>query len=226
MRLVGYIKEQKQNSFAIPVYSRKEKEFFFHHLDENYTIIEFKVIQLNTTKFKKVYLSKNFDLGSKGAIVFLGKEGYLKYDDAENAITEIINYIKDCYTFETAGTLLEESTSIQKNVCKKVEIENKIVSFKPKKEPILLDFNLPFTKKQITIQELETPISLKETKETSLKKGKLEQISDPLFKNEIKRLNALEKNYELTLKMRSEDRRRKLKTFNYQFHFIPKVKNE
>ena len=89
-----------------------------------------------------------------------------------------------------------------------------------------MDFNLPFTKKQITIQELETPISLKETKETSLKKGKLEQISDPLFKNEIKRLNALEKNYELTLKMRSEDRRRKLKTFNYQFHFIPKVKNE
>lgn len=226
MRLVGYIKEKKHNSFAIPVYSGKEKEFFFHHLDDSYTIIGFKVAQLNTTKFKKVYLSKNFNLGSKGAIVFLGKEGYLKYDDAENAITEITNYIKDCYTFETVGTLLEESISIKKSVFKIVEIQNKIVSIKPDKDPLILAFDLPLIKEEIAIQEFESPAYLEEKKEKPSKKIKLEQISDPAFKNEIKRLNVIEKNYELMLKMRSEDRRKKLKTFNYQFHFSQKVKNE
>ena len=66
--------------------------------------------------------------------------------------------------------------------------------------------------------------SLEEKQDKTSSEKKLEQISDPAFKNEIKHLNTLEKNFEIMLKMRSNERRSNLKTYNYQFHFRPKAK--
>lgn len=220
MRLVGFIKESKKNSFAVPVYSGKEREFFFHILDDSYTITGFTVAQLNNTTFKKLYLSKKFDLGSKGALVFLGKEGYQKYDDAQTAIVEIINYIKDTSTFVAEETILEEALKIEKNVFSNInKIEERTVNSKSKKEQIILSFDFPSAIKESTIPENFMEQFPETNQESSNKILKLEQTEDPAFKSHIKHLNALEKDFELKLKMRAEERKSKLKSFNYQFHF-------
>ena len=222
MRLVGYIKEQKSNSFAIPVYSKDGIDFFVHNIDSSYNITNFKGVQLQTINFKKLYLSKNFDLGSKGGVVFIGKNRYLKYDDAKSAIKEIINYINECHTLDPAKTLLKEAILIQKKVFKEVKTEIKKVELKA--QPIFLAFDLPLLKKEIDLHENKTGFSLEEKQDKTSSEKKLEQISDPAFKNEIKHLNTLEKNFEIMLKMRSNERRSNLKTYNYQFHFRPKAK--
>jgi hypothetical protein len=45
----------------------------------------------------------------------------------------------------------------------------------------------------------------------------LEQETDPVFTNAIKQLNSVDMNFEVKLKLRAEERRSKLKMFNYQF---------
>jgi hypothetical protein len=94
MYLKGYIQALKENSFAIPIYSDGDK-YYCHDLDDYYKIKEFYQIQIPDDYFIKLYLSKKFELGSIGASVFIGTEGYLVYNKSDIIINEIINYLND-----------------------------------------------------------------------------------------------------------------------------------
>ena len=114
MRVVGFIKEKNENTFANPVYSNRSGEYFSHILDASYDIISFIKTEIKKDTFKKIYLSKKFEINSKGGLVFIGKEDYLKYDSAENAIEEIINYINDVLAVNESKLLLTEANALKK----------------------------------------------------------------------------------------------------------------
>lgn len=94
MKLVGYLKAFKENSFAIPVYS-ENGYFFFHNVDENYKIIEFYNARLEKNNFIECYLSTEFKLNDFGAYVFVGENNYLNYNILSNNIFEVKNYLND-----------------------------------------------------------------------------------------------------------------------------------
>lgn len=94
MRLAGYLKALKENSFAIPVYSENGK-FFFHNVDENYKIIEFYDSGLENNNFIKCYLSTEFKINDFGAYVFVGSNNYLNYNILSKNIFEVENYLND-----------------------------------------------------------------------------------------------------------------------------------
>jgi hypothetical protein len=94
MKLKGYIQGLKENSFTIPIYG-DGISYFFHYLDDSFNIINFYDALLPETAFNKLYLSKNFEVGNQGAIVFIGSENYIAYNQADKVIDEIINYLTD-----------------------------------------------------------------------------------------------------------------------------------
>ena len=225
MRLVGFIKQKKENSFRIPVYSNQEKAYFFHHLDDSYNIIQFSKTDINTISFKKVYLSKKFDLGSKAALVFIGTEDYINYDDAENAIEEIINYLNDTAlnTSEYEEILNEALDLKSKIISDKFIVNNFELGINPKKEQFTLTFDFPSPKKEIS--NTKTEITTKGNDSiTSTKSTKLEPIANPAYASVYEYLTRVGVNIEVTLKLRANERRSKLKKSNYQFK-INKKKN-
>lgn len=94
MRLAGYLKELKDNSFAIPVYTNGNK-YYFHNVDENYKIINFFYAQLIEDNFIKCYLSIDFKINGFGAYVFIGKNNYINYNILSESIYEINNYLRE-----------------------------------------------------------------------------------------------------------------------------------
>ena len=224
MRLVGYIKQKKENSFRIPVYSNQEEAYFFHHLDDSYNIIQFSKTDINTISFKKVYLSKVFDLGSKAALVFIGTEDYINYDDAENAIEEIIKYLNDTASNTSDyEEILNEALDLKsKIISDKYIVNNFELDINPKKEQFTLTFDFPSPVKEKSIGTTKTEISSKGN--TSTKPTKLEPIANPAYASVYEYLTRVGVNIEVTLKLRANERRSKLKKSNYQFK-INKKKN-
>lgn len=206
MRLVGYIKEHHKNYFAKPVYSNNGTNYYFHKLDKSYFINGFSEVQTNITTIKKIYLSKNFELASKGAIVFVGSKKYIKYDSADYAIDEILNYITDnSEGIESFQLLLKQAQNLKKNIYSERFKSLKSILKKSNKEEdnFILSFDLPITEKR----QLEKP-----------KEGlKLEFDNESKHKSNLIKQQAVERNYEAALRSRADERRSKLKLFNYQF---------
>lgn len=216
MKLVGYIKQKKENSFQIPVYTNAKGALFFHAVDERYNITDFVVAKYPEKDFQKLYLSRKFALGNKGAIVFTGTENYLHYNDAPSAIQEIIHYLSDHNTIATINVILDEAMLLKNRIFSDhFVVDNFVVKMDPQEEHIILSFDFPPKKdsenNKDTIAIEETPQRKKE------RTAVIEQESDPVFTNAIKHLNSVDMNFEVKLKLRAEERRSKLKTFNYQF---------
>jgi hypothetical protein len=113
MKLSGYIKELVINSFVIPIY-KSEKKYYFHKLDENFKILEFIETSIENPFFENLYYSKSFEIGSVGAVVFIGKEGYTNYGDAISSYSEIINYLADSTDSGTYKYIKEEVLHLKK----------------------------------------------------------------------------------------------------------------
>ena len=212
MRVVGYIKEKNENTFANPVYSNRSGEYSSHILDASYNVISFIKIEIKEDTFKKIYLSKKFEINSKGSLVFIGKEDYIKYDSAENAIEEIINYINDVLPVNESKLLLTEANALKKSILSdKFMVNNFEVNINPKKEQFILTFDFPSPTK-----DSKPEISSKNGTNT-LSKQKLEQTNNQAYNSILEYLTRVDLNVELTLKLRANERRSKLKTLNYQF---------
>lgn len=212
MRVVGYIKEKKENTFANPVYSSRSGEYFSHILDASYNIISFIKKEIKEDTFKKIYLSKKFEINSKGSLVFIGKEDYIKYDSAENAIEEVINYINDIVPINESKPLLTEANALKKSILSdKFMVNNFEVNINPQKEQFILTFDFPSPNKDI-----KSEVSSKNGTNT-LSKQKLEQTNNQAYNSILEYLTRVDLNVELTLKLRANERRSKLKTLNYQF---------
>jgi hypothetical protein len=227
MRLVGYIKQTKENSFRIPVYSNQENDYYFHHLDDTYAITSFSKTDLNTISFQKVYLSKKFDIGSKAALIFVGMDGYIKYDDAENAIEEIINYLNDTTTENTDyESILNEALDLKSKIISDNYIINNFeVDINQKKEQFILTFDFPSPKKANTITSTKSDeVSSTTSNKTDLKPVKQDYQINPTYTPIYEYLTRVGMNIEVTLKLRANERRSTLKKSNYQFK-ITKKKN-
>ncbi|MCF6128805.1 hypothetical protein L1S35_03920 [Flavobacterium sp. AS60] len=123
MKLIGYIQAIKENSFAIPIYF-DGVSFFFHEVNDHFKIISFHKAYFNESQLFKIYLSKNFELGSTGSVVFVGKENYILFNSADVVINEIISYLSDntnddeyIYIKKEANTLME---SIANNIVESI----------------------------------------------------------------------------------------------------------
>jgi hypothetical protein len=216
MKLVGYTKDKKENSFREPVYTDSKGVNFTHVVDNRHNITAFKLADLNENEIQKLYLSKKFTVGSKGALVFVGKENYLHYNIAPNAIEEIIHYLNDHSTLYNVNGILDQSMLLKNRIFSDhFVVDNFVVKMNPDEEQITLSFDFPSPKKETQ--------SKKDSKETSnnvvvnKKESPTTDDKEAIFSNAIKHLNSVDMNFELKLKLRAEERRSKLKTFNYQF---------
>jgi len=216
MKLVGYSNGIKENSFREPIYSDAKGILYCHEIDNRHNITAFKIIDSNSSKFIKIYLSKKFSVGSKSAIVFVGKDNYLHYDVAPNAIEEIIHYLNDHSTIYNINGILDQAMLFKNRIFSDhFVVDNFIVKMNPDDEQITLSFDFPSPTKA-SFSDNQSAISENEVART--KKGIVEtENKDAVFSNAMKQLNSIDMNFELKLKLRAEERRSKLKTFNYQF---------
>lgn len=283
MRLIGYIKAFKENSFTIPVYS-DGVNFFYHSLDDSYTIVDFIKVKISSENFlKRIYLSSVFSKGSIGACVFAGKDDYIFFNQADKIIDEILSYLNDT-TAITQFSHIKREVLLLKNSFAKEDLTSNTA--KIQEESIVFTFNLDNPKKSNSsdfienniirysleeYMELENDIlNIKPTnsyKQIIIKKymervllnktlhhidkeiifnlfqnflyhnhNALEEIvlntevgrdfSFYLSNNNNITISPVELTIEDTLKFRADERRRKLKDFNYQFinHNTEKIK--
>ncbi len=216
MKLIGYIKEKKENTFQIPLYADSSGGSFCHTVDERYNIIAFQEIALKDLSFKTLYLSKNFEIGAKGALVFRGKEEYLQYNSAPLSIEEIIYYLNDHPAANTEAILDEAILMKNRIFSDHFVVDNFVVKMNPGDEQIILTFDFPTPKKEILSVEdaqLSSPELLKKKEQARFS----DQEKDQAMTKAITYLNSVDMNFELKLKLRAEERRSKLKTFNYEF---------
>ncbi|NHM06155.1 hypothetical protein G4D82_02890 [Flavobacterium sp. CYK-4] len=215
MKLVGYIKDKKQNAFQVPVYSNAKGTRFFHTLDERYNITDFIEATFEEKKFQRLYLSKKFEIADKAAIIFLGSEGYLHYNVAPTAIEEIIHYLNDHNAIANFDALLDEAMLLKNRIFSDhFVVDNFVLKMDPNDEQIILSFDFPSPKANTNIgtnTAIENPPKKPEVN------TKIAQENEAIFTKAIKQLNSVDMNFELKLKLRAEERRNKLKTFNYQF---------
>lgn len=216
MKLTGYIIDDKENSFREPIYKDAKGVFYRHEIDNRYNITRFQIFKDEPTTFKKIYLSKKFAVGTKAAIVFVGKEDYLHYDTAPNAIEEVIHYLNDHSTTDKLDGILDQAMLLKNRIFSDhFVVDNFVVKMNPDDEQIILSFDFPSPK--------ETEFSDKKTNKIDQPANSLSQKTveedekAALFSKAMKQLNSVDMNFELKLKLRAEERRSKLKTFNYQF---------
>lgn len=216
MKLVGYIKDSKDNSFREPIYSDDAGTLYCHQIDARHNITEFQIFNPENKDFFKIYLSKKFSIGSKAALVFVGKEQYVHYDSCPNAIEEIIHYLNDHSSIYKVNGVLDQAMLLKNRIFSDhFIVDNFIVKMSPDDKEIVLSFDFPSPKKDLLPQsEAENS---KKTAVTSKKDLVKEDDKEAIFSNAIKHLNSVDMNFELKLKLRAEERRSKLKTFNYQF---------
>ncbi len=216
MKLVGYINNQKDNTFQLPIYKDNKGKIYTHVTDERYNIIAFEEVQWNED-FCKLYLSKKFSLHHKGAMVFVGKEGYIHYHEAPLAIDEVIHYLNDHSGLYNINAILDEAMLLKNRIFSDHFIVDQFVmKMQPKTEEIILSFDFPSPKKE-AIQAKEIIVE----GHKPLKKKELPAFVEDENKSEfteaLQKLKSVDMNFELKLKLRSAERRSKLKMFNYQF---------
>jgi len=223
MKLVGYINDKNENSFPVPVYSNKENNYYFHTIDSSFNITHFIKADFDITSLKKIYLSKTFEVSAKGALVFIGEDNYIKYDSAENAIEEILSYINDEIPITESKQLLKKANALKKTILSdKFIVNNFEVNINPQKEQFILTFDFPSPKKGEHIQDNFSEVSTKDKTSKNLQKIQLDTTTNPAYKSILEYLTRVNLNVELTLKLRANERRNKLKTLNYQFKMSKK----
>jgi hypothetical protein len=212
MKLVGYINNQKENAFQCPVYADRKGKMYTHTTDERYNIIAFEETQANQN-FCTLYLSKKFSTNQKGALVFVGKDGYIHYNDAPSAIDEIIHYLNDHSALFNINGILDEAMLLKNRIFSDHFIVDEfVVKMQPKSEEIILSFDFPSPKKEsFSTQEITAHEGQKRNSAVVEDENKSE------FNEALRQLKSAEMNFELKLKLRSAERRSKLKMFNYQF---------
>lgn len=212
MKLVGYINNQKENAFQRPVYADKKGKMYTHTTDERHNVIAFVETQPNQN-FCTLYLSKKFSTNQKGALVFVGKDGYIHYNDAPSAIDEIIHYLNDHSALFNTNGILDEAMLLKNRIFSDHFIVDEFVmKMQPKNEEIILSFDFPSPKKEsVSTQEITTHEDQKQSSAVAKDENKSE------FNEALRQLKSAEMNFELKLKLRSAERRSKLKMFNYQF---------
>ena len=216
MKLVGYCIEEKENSFRDPIYSDSKGVLYRHEIDNRYNITAFQSFDSKNIPFTKLYLSKKFSVGSKAALVFVGKENYLHYNDGPSAIEEVIHYLTDYSEQYNTNGILDQAMLLKNRIFSDhFVVDNFVVTMSPDEEQITLSFDFPSPKKDSFFRN-EAAVSIETTtiaNEDVAKKDDKEAV----FSNAMKHINAVDMNFELKLKLRAEERRSKLKTFNYQF---------
>ena len=201
MRAVGFVKAKNKNSFRTPVYSNSENEFFLHQLDEHYNVKSFIPTSVAELTMKKIYLSKKIEIGNKAVIVFVGEDKYCKYDTADFAIEEIMNYLGELPSQYDTQEITAQAMGIQKIATSdRFVVDSFKVKMYPKKEQITLTFDFP-------APEIDKELISLKSHESHM----------PAYAAAFENLSRIEMNIELTLKLRANERRSTLKTFNYQF---------
>lgn len=108
MRLAGYLKALKENSFAIPVYTDKT-QYYFHSVDETYKITEFYNADISLNQIIECYISDSFEINDYAAIVFVGRQNYINSNQLNKGIEEIKKYLEET-------TLEKEFLNIKEDV--------------------------------------------------------------------------------------------------------------
>ena len=216
MKLVGYKEDKKENAFREPIYADNKRVLYHHIVDNRHNITAFEAIAIGEADYFKIYLSKKFSIGAKAAIVFVGKENYLHYNDAANAIVEIIHYLNDHSSFYNVNGILDQSMLLKNRIFSDhFVVDSFVMKMDPDDEQIVLSFDFPSPNKisntKSVVADARTIVAPK-----SRIVGKSDN-KEAIFSNAIKHLNSVDMNFELKLKLRAEERRSKLKTFNYQF---------
>lgn len=236
MRLIGYLKALKENSFAIPIYS-DGISFFYHIITNDFKILSFEEAEVPEDYLVKTYLSKTFEVNSIAALIFVGFKNYLLSNSADIIIDEVVFYLRDT-------TIENEYLNIKKEASELQEIiYNEIIKKGIEK------INFPFN--QAIVNDGFVKYSLEEYIENSIIKNDLfpenketlfqlfcKYLSDNKLIFELLILNSeisksfssylierkqpesivsFEMSIEEVLKLRSEERRSRLREFNYQF---------
>lgn len=216
MKLVGYLNNDSENAFQTPVYADHQGHKFTHVTDERYNILSFEEISVNQN-FKPLYLSKKFRLHHKAAIVFVGKEGYIHYSDAPSAIEEIIHYLNDHSEKFPINAILDEAMLLKNRIFSDhLVVDQFVMKMRPQSEEIILSFDFPApAHKNSLAQEISVEAQKSETSRNNAAIPL--QESENEFAQALRQLKSADMNFELKLKLRSAERRSKLKMFNYQF---------
>lgn len=216
MKLVGYINNKKENAFQWPVYADRKGKMYTHTTDERHNVIAFEETQPNQN-FCTLYLSKKFSTNQKGALVFVGKDGYIHYNDAPSAIDEIIHYLNDHSALFNTNGILDEAMLLKNRIFSDhFIVDDFVVKMQPKNEEIILSFDFPSPKKE-SVSTQETTNQDNQIQQTKENSTLTEDENKSEFNEALRQLKSAEMNFELKLKLRSAERRSKLKMFNYQF---------
>ena len=108
MRLAGYLKALKENSFAVPVYTDKS-QYFFHAVDDNYRVSEFYNADISLNQINECYISDNYEINDYAAIVFVGRKNYINSNKLNNGIEEVKKYLEET-------TLEKECLNVKEDV--------------------------------------------------------------------------------------------------------------
>lgn len=216
MRLVGYISDSRENAFKEPVYQDNKGNYYRHEIDSRHNIVGFLPIEDNKSEITKLYFSKKFSVGKKAALVFQGKENYLHYQEAPAAIEEVIHYLNDHSNLYKVDGALDQAMMLKSKILSDhFVVDNFVVKMNPDEEQIILSFDFPSPKKEVltenAVKKSTTEISSTDNSTTAADE------KEAIFSKAIKQLNSVDMNFELKLKLRADERRSKLKTFNYQF---------
>lgn len=216
MKLVGYINNHKENAFQLPVYTNSKGKTFIQITDDRYNVVRFEETETDKD-FCKLYLSKKFDVNQKGALVFVGKDGYIHYNDAPSAIDEVIHYLNDHSQLYNINAILDEAMLLKNRIFSDHFIVDPFVmKMHPKSEEIILSFDFPSPQKEV-IQITDEIISNGVTQKKKETAAYVNDDSKSEFNEALRQLKSADMNFELKLKLRSAERRSKLKMFNYEF---------
>ncbi len=159
MKLIGYINELKENSFAIPVYSNLIGKYYYHKLDNDFNIEGFSETNLNTRFYTELNSSNLFNIGDKGAIVFVCENNYVLYNFADLIVDDIIYYIEndavnECKNitleiFRLKDLLIKEKSKLEKENIKNKKISDKTFNVFSNNEFENFSFDLPKNKSNV-----------------------------------------------------------------------------
>lgn len=179
MRLKGYIRPFKENSFTFPVYGDADT-YYFHSVNDSFEIIDFYPAHFSSENFQQVYLSHDFQLGSFGAIVFSGTNSYISFGQADKNIDEINNYLHDT-TVDTEFSHIKKEVSEIKSILQnysdngisRIDI---LENLEPHNynDPSTFSFELPIFRNEIDYLAIDNftviPFEMAEIKENAMEK--------------------------------------------------------
>ena len=91
MKIIGYIKPYKENSFSIPIYS-EGNNYYYHKLNGDFIILDFEIANINIDLFVKCK-NKKANINDKGFIIF-NSEFKVVIGNSKNTINLIFSELK------------------------------------------------------------------------------------------------------------------------------------